>query len=127
MTTTQARTEPEHAQGTDPHAGHAAVPAAGHGGHGPHGYSAQKDAHLKRLRRIEGQIRGLQRMVDEDVYCIDVLTQVSASTKALQSFALSLLEEHLRHCVAAAAEEGGAELDAKVAEATAAISRLLRS
>ncbi|MFJ6620858.1 metal-sensitive transcriptional regulator [Kitasatospora sp. NPDC091335] len=121
MTTTQARTEPEHAQGTDPHAGHAA------GGHGPHGYSAQKDAHLKRLRRIEGQIRGLQRMVDEDVYCIDVLTQVSASTKALQSFALSLLEEHLRHCVAAAAEEGGAELDAKVAEATAAISRLLRS
>ncbi|WP_316526927.1 metal-sensitive transcriptional regulator [Kitasatospora brasiliensis] len=129
MTTTQARTEPEHAQGSDPHAGHAAAPAAaGHGGgHGPHGYSAQKDAHLKRLRRIEGQIRGLQRMVDEDVYCIDVLTQVSASTKALQSFALSLLEEHLRHCVAAAAEEGGAELDAKVAEATAAISRLLRS
>ncbi|MFE4977147.1 metal-sensitive transcriptional regulator [Kitasatospora sp. NPDC056651] len=126
MTTTQARTEAEHAQGSDPHAGHAAVPAAGHG-HGPHGYSAQKDAHLKRLRRIEGQIRGLQRMVDEDVYCIDVLTQVSASTKALQSFALSLLEEHLRHCVAAAAEEGGAELDAKVAEATAAISRLLRS
>ncbi|MFI2612449.1 metal-sensitive transcriptional regulator [Kitasatospora sp. NPDC018619] len=122
MTTTQARTEPEHAQGSDPHAGHG---PAGH--HGPHGYSAQKDAHLKRLRRIEGQIRGLQRMVDEDVYCIDVLTQVSAGTKALQSFALSLLEEHLRHCVAAAAEEGGAELDAKVAEATAAISRLLRS
>ncbi|MGW1172293.1 metal-sensitive transcriptional regulator [Kitasatospora sp. NPDC002543] len=122
MTTTQARTEPEHAQGTDPHADHT---PAGH--HGPHGYSAQKDAHLKRLRRIEGQIRGLQRMVDEDVYCIDVLTQVSAGTKALQSFALSLLEEHLRHCVAAAAEEGGTELDAKVAEATAAISRLLRS
>jgi DNA-binding FrmR family transcriptional regulator len=128
MTTTQARTEPNHAQGTDPQAEHAAPAAAGHqGGHGPHGYSAQKDAHLKRLRRIEGQIRGLQRMVDEDVYCIDVLTQVSASTKALQSFALSLLEEHLRHCVAAAAEQGGAELDAKVAEATAAISRLLRS
>ncbi|KJS56878.1 metal-sensitive transcriptional regulator [Streptomyces rubellomurinus] len=122
MTTTQARTEQDDVPGTDPHAGHAAAPA-----HGPHGYSAQKDAHLKRLRRIEGQIRGLQRMVDEDVYCIDVLTQVSASTKALQSFALSLLEEHLRHCVAAAAEEGGAELDAKVAEATAAISRLLRS
>ncbi|MFG2910023.1 MULTISPECIES: metal-sensitive transcriptional regulator [unclassified Kitasatospora] len=122
MTTTQARTEPEQAQGTDPHADHAPT-----GHHGPHGYSAQKDAHLKRLRRIEGQIRGLQRMVDEDVYCIDVLTQVSASTKALQSFALSLLEEHLRHCVAAAAEEGGTELDAKVAEATAAISRLLRS
>ncbi|MEV7188996.1 metal-sensitive transcriptional regulator [Kitasatospora sp. NPDC093102] len=126
MTTTQARTEPEHAQEADPQAGPAAAEGH-HGGHGPHGYSAQKDAHLKRLRRIEGQIRGLQRMVDEDVYCIDVLTQVSASTKALQSFALSLLEEHLRHCVAAAAEEGGTELDAKVAEATAAISRLLRS
>ncbi|MBV2152580.1 metal-sensitive transcriptional regulator [Kitasatospora sp. SUK 42] len=129
MTTTQARTEPDHAHGTDPHPGTptTAVPeAAGHHG-GPHGYSAQKDAHLKRLRRIEGQIRGLQRMVDEDVYCIDVLTQVSASTKALQSFALSLLEEHLRHCVAAAAEQGGTELDAKVAEASAAISRLLRS
>ncbi|MFF2145863.1 metal-sensitive transcriptional regulator [Kitasatospora sp. NPDC101155] len=130
MTTTQARTEPDHAHGTDPQAGTPAVPAAAaghHGGHGPHGYSAQKDAHLKRLRRIEGQIRGLQRMVDEDVYCIDVLTQVSASTKALQSFALSLLEEHLRHCVAAAAEQGGVELDAKVAEASAAIGRLLRS
>ncbi|MEV8327448.1 metal-sensitive transcriptional regulator [Kitasatospora sp. NPDC056731] len=130
MTTTQARTEPDHGHGTDAQADAPAAPAAaaGHqGGHGPHGYSAQKDAHLKRLRRIEGQIRGLQRMVDEDVYCIDVLTQVSAGTKALQSFALSLLEEHLRHCVAAAAEEGGAELDAKVAEATAAIARLLRS
>ncbi|MEV6973994.1 metal-sensitive transcriptional regulator [Kitasatospora sp. NPDC093806] len=148
MTTTQARTEPEQAPGAEPHgeqAGHqdAHDTAAGsgaqgteaaqatkgghHGGHGAPGYSAQKDAHLKRLRRIEGQIRGLQRMVDEDVYCIDVLTQVSAGTKALQSFALSLLEEHLRHCVAAAAEEGGAELDAKVAEATAAIARLLRS
>ncbi|MFE7558927.1 metal-sensitive transcriptional regulator [Kitasatospora sp. NPDC057500] len=135
MTTTQARTEPEQAPGAEPHGEHVALPKApdaepghgAHGGHGPHGYSAQKDAHLKRLRRIEGQIRGLQRMVDEDVYCIDVLTQVSASTKALQSFALSLLEEHLRHCVAAAAEEGGTELDAKVAEATAAIGRLLRS
>ncbi|MFE6869707.1 metal-sensitive transcriptional regulator [Kitasatospora sp. NPDC057692] len=132
MTTTQARTEPEQAPGAEPHGEHVApgkAPVAGtaHAGHGPHGYSAQKDAHLKRLRRIEGQIRGLQRMVDEDVYCIDVLTQVSAGTKALQSFALSLLEEHLRHCVALAAEEGGTELDAKVAEATAAISRLLRS
>ncbi|MFB8238163.1 metal-sensitive transcriptional regulator [Kitasatospora purpeofusca] len=130
MTTTQARTGPEQAPGAEPQGEHEVSPdAAGtaHTGHGPHGYSAQKDAHLKRLRRIEGQIRGLQRMVDEDVYCIDVLTQVSASTKALQSFALSLLEEHLRHCVAAAAEEGGTELDAKVAEATAAIARLLRS
>ncbi|MBZ4319112.1 metal-sensitive transcriptional regulator [Streptomyces huiliensis] len=95
--------------------------------HGPHGYSHQKDQHLKRLRRIEGQIRGLQRMVEEDVYCIDILTQVSAGTKALQSFALQLLQEHLRHCVADAAVKGGDEIDAKVAEATAAIARLLRS
>ncbi|MET8078848.1 metal-sensitive transcriptional regulator [Streptomyces sp. NPDC005303] len=92
-----------------------------------HGYHKQKNEHLKRLRRIEGQIRGLQRMVDEDVYCIDILTQVSASTKALQSFALQLLEEHLRHCVADAAVKGGAEIDAKVEEATKAIGRLLRT
>lgn len=94
---------------------------------GPHGYSKQKDQHLKRLRRIEGQIRGLQRMVEEDVYCIDILTQVSASTKALQSFALQLLQEHLRHCVADAALKGGSEIDAKVEEASAAIARLLRT
>ncbi|WP_228454271.1 metal-sensitive transcriptional regulator [Streptomyces alkaliphilus] len=100
---------------------------AGPGEHGGHGYSKDKEAHLKRLRRIEGQVRGLHRMVDEDAYCIDVLTQVSASTKALQSFALQLLEEHLRHCVARAAVEGGPEADAKVAEATAAIARLLRT
>lgn len=98
-----------------------------HAATGEHGYSKDKDAHLKRLRRIEGQVRGLQRMVDEDVYCIDVLTQVSASTKALQSFALQLLEEHLRHCVAHAAKEGGTEMDEKVEEATAAIARLLRT
>ncbi|MDQ0714443.1 DNA-binding FrmR family transcriptional regulator [Streptomyces luteogriseus] len=95
--------------------------------HGVHGYHKQKDEHLKRLRRIEGQIRGLQRMVDEDVYCIDILTQVSASTKALQSFALQLLEEHLRHCVADAALKGGDEIDAKVKEATQAIARMLRT
>ncbi|KUH37712.1 MULTISPECIES: metal-sensitive transcriptional regulator [Streptomyces] len=95
--------------------------------HAVHGYHKQKDEHLKRLRRIEGQIRGLQRMVDEDVYCIDVLTQVSASTKALQSFALQLLEEHLRHCVAAAAVKGGDEIDAKVEEATKAIARMMRT
>ncbi|MFE5771804.1 metal-sensitive transcriptional regulator [Streptomyces sp. NPDC056485] len=92
-----------------------------------HGYHHRKDEHLKRLRRIEGQIRGLQRLVDEDVYCIDILTQVSASTKALQSFALQLLEEHLRHCVADAAVKGGDEIDAKVEEATKAIARLLRT
>jgi DNA-binding FrmR family transcriptional regulator len=94
---------------------------------GIHGYHHQKDEHLKRLRRIEGQIRGLQRMVDEDVYCIDILTQVSASTKALQSFALQLLEEHLRHCVADAALKGGDEINAKVEEATKAIGRMLRT
>lgn len=95
--------------------------------HGVHGYHKQKDEHLKRLRRIEGQIRGLQRMVEEDVYCIDILTQVSASTKALQSFALQLLEEHLRHCVADAAVKGGQEIDAKVEEATKAIARMMRT
>ncbi|MFF9113867.1 MULTISPECIES: metal-sensitive transcriptional regulator [unclassified Streptomyces] len=94
---------------------------------GVHGYHHQKAEHLKRLRRIEGQIRGLQRLVDEDVYCIDILTQVSASTKALQSFALQLLEEHLRHCVADAAVKGGDEIDAKVKEATQAIARMLRT
>ncbi|GAB2459955.1 metal-sensitive transcriptional regulator [Streptomyces incanus] len=94
---------------------------------GIHGYHHEKQEHLKRLRRIEGQIRGLQRMVDEDVYCIDILTQVSASTKALQSFALQLLEEHLRHCVADAAVKGGDEIDAKVKEATQAIARMLRT
>lgn len=94
---------------------------------GIHGYHKEKSEHLKRLRRIEGQVRGLQRMVDEDVYCIDILTQVSASTKALQSFALQLLEEHLRHCVADAALKGGSEIDEKVEEATKAIARMLRT
>ena len=91
------------------------------------GYHDSKDAHLKRLRRIEGQIRGLQRQVEQDTYCIDVLTQVSAATKALQSFALSLLDEHLGHCVADAVARGGSEADEKVAEASAAIARLVRS
>jgi DNA-binding FrmR family transcriptional regulator len=91
------------------------------------GYAEHKDAHLKRLRRIEGQLRGLQRMVESDTYCIDVLTQVSAATRALDAFALSLLEEHLGHCVAAAIQAGGEEADAKVKEASAAIARLVRS
>ncbi|MEV4705428.1 metal-sensitive transcriptional regulator [Actinoplanes sp. NPDC049316] len=92
---------------------------------GPHGYSADKQALMARLRRVEGQIRGLQRMVDEDTYCIDVLTQISAATKALQAVAVGLLEDHLRHCVVQAAADGNA--DAKVKEATAAIARLVRS
>jgi DNA-binding FrmR family transcriptional regulator len=91
------------------------------------GYTQDKDAYLKRLRRIEGQVRGLQRMVEEDVYCIDVLTQVSAVTRALQAVALGLLEDHLGHCVAQAVEQGGPEADAKVKEAAAAVSRLVRS
>ena len=91
------------------------------------GYSATKDQLLKRLRRIEGQVRGLQNMVDEDRYCIDVLTQISAATKALQSVAVELLEDHLRHCVADAMALGGREADEKVAEATAAVQRLLKS
>ena len=91
------------------------------------GYSLTKDDLLKRLRRIEGQIRGLQRMVDEDVYCIDVLTQVSAATSALQSVALGLLDGHLHHCVADAVAAGGAEATAKVDEASQAIARLVRS
>jgi DNA-binding FrmR family transcriptional regulator len=93
----------------------------------PPGYHDSKAAQLARLRRIEGQVRGLQRQVEADTYCIDVLTQVSAATRALQSFALGLLDEHLAHCVAAALAEGGAEADAKVAEASAAIARLVRS
>ena len=91
------------------------------------GYTQDKDAYLRRLRRIEGQVRGLQRMVDEDVYCIDVLTQVSAVTRALQAVALGLLEDHLGHCVAQAIEQGGPEAEEKVREAAAAVSRLVRS
>ena len=92
-----------------------------------HGYTEDKDALLKRLRRIEGQVRGLQRMVDEDTYCIDVLTQISAATKALQAVATGLLEQHLHHCVAAAVEAGGPEAHAKIAEASEAVRRLVRS
>ncbi len=90
-------------------------------------YSSDKDAYLKRLRRIEGQVRGLQRMVEEDKYCIDILTQVSAATKALQSFSLELLDEHLATCVVQAVAAGGEEADQKVREASDAIARLVRS
>ena len=92
-----------------------------------HGYDEEKDAYLKRLRRIEGQVRGLQRMIDEDTYCIDVLTQISAVTRALQGVALGLMGDHLGHCVAEAIAEGGDDADEKLAEATAAIRRLVRS
>lgn len=91
------------------------------------GYGATRDAHLKRLRRIEGQVRGIHRMVESDTYCIDVLTQVSAATRALEAVALGLLEDHLAHCVADAARQGGEVADTKVKEASAAIARLVRS
>ena len=99
--------------------------------HGQHGYTANKDAYLRRLKRIEGQVRGIARMVDEDKYCIDILTQVAAVTKALHAVSLGLVEEHIGHCVVGAAAEPDPELraeaiDFKVKEATDAIGRLLR-
>lgn len=92
-----------------------------------HGYSAQKENYAKRLRRIEGQVRGIAKMIEEDKYCIDVLTQISAVNSALQSVALGLLDEHLGHCVSQAVTEGGDQAEAKLAEASAAIARLVRS
>ena len=88
------------------------------------GYSESKDDYLKRLARIEGQVRGIRRMVDEDVYCIDILTQVAAATKALQAVSLGLLEDHIGHCVVGAARESDEAAEAKVHEASAAIARL---
>lgn len=90
-------------------------------------YTARRDDYLARLRRIEGQVRGLQRMVEQDKYCIDVLTQVAAATKALQAFSLELLEEHLATCVVDAARAGDGQAQEKVREATDAIARLVRS
>ncbi|NPC98946.1 metal-sensitive transcriptional regulator [Nocardioides sp. zg-DK7169] len=104
----------------------AGLPAEQGGAH-QHGYIQNKDDHLKRLRRIEGQARGLQRMVEEEQYCIDILTQVAAMTKALQAVSVSLLEEHLNHCVVDAARQGDDEAREKVTEAVAAIRRLVRS
>lgn len=91
------------------------------------GYRAKKVNYGTRLRRIEGQVKGIARMIDEEVYCIDVLTQISAATKALQAVALGLLDEHLAHCVADAAAAGGAEAQARLEEASAAIARLVKS
>ena len=92
-----------------------------------HGYTQEKDAYLKRLRRVEGQVRGIAKMIENDQYCIDVLTQVSAATKALEAVALGLLDEHLSHCVREAAQQGGTVADEKISEASAAIARLVRS
>ncbi|HEV8024944.1 MAG TPA: metal-sensitive transcriptional regulator [Candidatus Nanopelagicales bacterium] len=91
------------------------------------GYTADKEALVNRLKRVEGQVRGLQRMVEDDTYCIDVLTQVSATTKALQSVALLLLEDHLGHCVAGALVEGGDVAEEKIKEASDAVARLVKS
>ncbi|HTX97198.1 MAG TPA: metal-sensitive transcriptional regulator [Mycobacterium sp.] len=93
----------------------------------PHGYSPQKENYAKRLRRIEGQVRGIARMIEDDKYCINVLTQIGAVNSALRSVALNLLDEHLSHCVTRAVAEGGEEADEKLAEASAAIARLVRS
>lgn len=92
-----------------------------------HGYTSDKDAYLKRLRRIEGQVRGIANMIEGDQYCIDVLTQVAAATKALQAVSLGLLDDHLKHCVAQAVAEGGDAADEKVREASEAIARLVKS
>ncbi len=91
------------------------------------GYAGDKTALLNRLRRIEGQLRGLQRMVDEDVYCIDVLTQIAAATKGLQAVALQLLDGHLHHCVAEAVVTGGPIANERLDEVSAAVQRLVRS
>jgi DNA-binding FrmR family transcriptional regulator len=91
------------------------------------GYTDRKDLMQRRLRRIEGQVRGLQNMILEDRYCIEVLDQISATTRALQAVALELLDDHISHCVVTAVKRGGAEKDAKIAEATAAIARLVKS
>ncbi len=93
----------------------------------PHGYTPDKQQYLRRLKRIEGQARGIHRMVEEDAYCIDVLTQISAITSALENVALGLLDDHLHHCVVNAARAGGPESTAKIKEAFEAINRLVKS
>jgi CsoR family transcriptional regulator, copper-sensing transcriptional repressor len=95
--------------------------------HAHHGYISDKKRYLDRLKRIEGQARGISRMIDDEKYCIDILTQISAVTSALETVALGLLDDHLRHCVADAARAGGPDADAKITEASQAIARLVRS
>ncbi len=107
--------------------GVASAGASGCSCHASHGYMANKEGYLRRLRRIEGQARGLHRMVEEEQYCIDILTQISAVTKALQSVALGLLDDHMSHCVLSAAQAGGEAAEEKMAEASEAIARLVRS
>jgi len=95
--------------------------------HATHGYIGDKSRYLARMKRIEGQARGVHRMIDEDTYCIDILTQISALTKALEGVALGLLDDHLKHCVVDAAKQGGAEAQTKLQEASDAIARLVKS
>lgn len=102
-------------------------PDAGIGSHSDHGYISEKFRYLSRLKRIEGQARGIHRMVEEEKYCIDILTQISALTKALEAVALGLLDDHLKHCVADAAADSGSVAEAKLKEASDAIARLVRS
>lgn len=102
------------------------TPTPATGNSADHGYMSDKARYLARLKRIEGQTRGIHRMIDENAYCIDILTQISAVNAALQSVALSLLDDHLRHCVAGAINDGQ-EADAKIKEASAAIARLVKS
>lgn len=92
-----------------------------------HGYISDKDRYLARLKRIEGQARGIHRMIDEDTYCIDILTQISALTSALENVALGLLDDHLKHCVVDAAKAGGPDAEQKIKEASDAIARLVKS
>ncbi|MGP5267981.1 metal-sensitive transcriptional regulator [Brachybacterium alimentarium] len=94
---------------------------------GPHGYIQDKPRYLNRLKRIEGQARGISRMIDEDVYCIDILTQISALNSALENVALGLLDDHLHHCVLDAAREGGDEAEIKLREASDTVRRLVKS
>jgi DNA-binding FrmR family transcriptional regulator len=96
-------------------------------GHAHHGYITDKKRYLHRLKRIEGQARGISGMIDDEKNCIDILTQISAVTSALETVALGLLDDHLRHCVADAARAGGTDADAKITEASQAIARLVRS
>ena len=101
--------------------------ANAHSDHASHGYSHDKDRYVARVKRIEGQVRGIQRMIEEDKYCVDILTQISAITSALENVGLSLLDEHLKHCVSGAAAGGEEVLDEKIEEAMAAIKRMVKS
>ncbi|MBE8147038.1 metal-sensitive transcriptional regulator [Brevibacterium casei] len=92
-----------------------------------HGYTPQKDALARRMKRIEGQVRGIAKMIDDDKYCIDILTQVSAATAAAHAVSINLLEEHIAHCVVDASAAGEDEARKKIEEASAAIARLIKS